>query len=181
MLFGMNITVQDVSFAATVILILVAGYTDCRRRLIENQLTLPAVVIGFILNSIGHGWQGILLSCLGLLTGAGMFMPFYLFGRLGAGDVKLMAAIGALLGSYPALNVALYSMLAGGVLAIAISILNKNLESTIIKVKRLFKCSFRRVTPGGESKDGIQPGNTMPYGLAIGAGTLSFFMFGAIV
>jgi prepilin peptidase CpaA len=179
-MFGIDITADNVAIAAVVLLILMAGYTDYRKRLIENRLTLPAIAVGFILNFIGHGWQGILFSFLGLVTGVVLFMLPYLFGKLGAGDVKLMGAIGAFLGSYSVLNVALYTGIAGGVLAISICILNKTVNSTIMRVRLLIGNLVRHKISDGTS-DYVQSGEMIPYGLAIGAGTLCFLTIGAIV
>jgi len=179
-MLGTDITTDSVAVAAVVLTTLIAVYTDFRKRLIENWLTLPAIAAGFLLNFIGYGWQGILLSGLGLLTGVGIFMLPFLFGRLGGGDVKLMGAIGALLGSYSALNVALYAFLAGGLLAIYASTLNKSLNDTINRVRLLTRNLFRR---GAAARTSIcwQSNETIPYGVAIGAGLLCFLVLGAIV
>ena len=179
-MLGTYITADNAEIAAVVVLILIAGYTDCRKRLIENRLTLPAIAIGFLLNFIGHGWQGILLSALGLMTGVGLFLLPFIFGKLGGGDVKLIGAIGALLGSHSVLNVVLYTALAGGALAISVSFLNNNVNDTINRVRLLIERLFRRKTTDGESACSPS-GQMIPYGLAIGAGTICFLALGGIV
>jgi prepilin peptidase CpaA len=179
-MLGTYITADNAVIVAVVVLILIAGYTDYRKRLIENRLTLPAIGIGFLLNFIGHGWQGILSSSLGLMTGVGLFMLPFMFGKLGGGDVKLMGAIGAMLGSHSVLNVVLYTALAGGVFAISASFLNNSLNDTIHRVRLLLGKLFRRKTTDG--KPACTPsGQMIPYGLAIGAGTICFLALGAIV
>jgi prepilin peptidase CpaA len=179
-MIGMYITADNAVIVAVVLLIILAGYTDYRKRLIENRLTLPAIAIGFLLNFIGHGWQGILLSSLGLMTGVGLLLLPFLFGKLGGGDVKLIGAIGAMLGSHSVLNVVLYTALAGGAYAISASFLNNSLNDTINRVRLLLGKLFCRKTTDGKSA--YEPsGQMIPYGLAIGAGTICFLALGAIV
>ncbi len=71
---------------------------------------------------LAHGWvggfQGMLFSLAGLGTGFGLFIFFYLAGGMGAGDVKLMAAIGAIVGAYGALVSGILAILVGGVYAL---------------------------------------------------------------
>src|SRR5947209_11249935 len=76
----------------------VAAYTDLRSRRIPNWLTLSAAVIGLGLNLALGGAAGGLTAVLGLGLGLAMLLPFYLLRAVGAGDVKLLAALGALLG-----------------------------------------------------------------------------------
>lgn len=179
-MFGSYISADNAVIIAVVVLIIFAGYTDYRKRLIENRLTLPAIAVGFLLNFIGHGWQGILLSSLGLMTGIGLLLIPFLFGKLGAGDVKLIGAIGAMLGSHSVLNVVLYMALAGGAFAISASLLNNSLNNTINRVRLLLGKLFRRKTTDG--KPAYAPsGQMIPYGLAIGAGTICFLALGEIV
>lgn len=179
-MFGSYISADNAVIIAVVVLIIFAGYTDYRKRLIENRLTLPAIAVGFLLNFIGHGWQGILLSSLGLMTGIGLLLIPFLFGKLGAGDVKLIGAIGAMLGSHSILNVVLYMALAGGAFAISASLLNNSLNNTINRVRLLLGKLFRRKTTDGKSAY-TPSGQMIPYGLAIGAGTICFLALGEIV
>src|ERR1700723_578037 len=79
------------------VLILVAGIYDVLYRRIPNWLTLSGVLAGIGLNSFLYpGWPGLRLSLLGLAAGFGAYFVMYSLRAMGAGDVKLMAAIGAL-------------------------------------------------------------------------------------
>src|SRR5438067_560156 len=88
--------------ALAVVLVTAIG-TDLRSSRIPNWLTFSAM--GFAL--VGHAWlngfSGALFSLAGLGTGLGLFLVIYYFGNFGAGDVKLMAAVGAFVGSYEVL------------------------------------------------------------------------------
>ena len=96
----------------------VAVYTDIRTHRISNTLSLLGLVAGLALQFLGHGLQGVTSGLLGAGVGLGCFAPFYLLRAMGAGDVKLLAAVGAVLGPQGAFFAALFSLLAGGLGAI---------------------------------------------------------------
>ncbi len=160
-------------------LILLAVYTDIRWRIISNKLTLPAIALGLILNFACNGWQGLLGSLIGLAAGLGLMLIPFRFGQMGAGDVKLMGALGALLGGTPVLNIFFYSAIAGGILAIIAIMLKGEFRSTMIKLWLLLKLGFLYKAPSA----GAQPAKSIsiPYGAAIGAGAICFLIFGKIV
>jgi len=94
---------------------------DLRTRRIPNALTLsaPALAVVWFLSTSGAG--GALSALYGWFVGLAIFLPFYLLGGMGAGDVKLMAALGAWLGPALVFWSALYAAIAGGVLAVVIA------------------------------------------------------------
>lgn len=96
------------------LILLLAVIGDLRRRRIPNSLTLPGVVLGISLLGLEAGWGGLWSGITGTLTGAGLlFLPFAL-GGMGAGDVKLMAAVGAFGGPVFAFRAFLAAALIGG-------------------------------------------------------------------
>jgi prepilin peptidase CpaA len=97
-----------------------ACWCDLRTRRIPNALTFPAAVLGLITAIALHGGQGALSSAAGLFVGLLLVCPLFALKGLGAGDVKLLGALGAWLGTTAVLMVAFYTALAGGVLAIAL-------------------------------------------------------------
>jgi len=99
------------------LLLLLAVAIDLTQHRIPNLLTLCIILLGISCLSIIDGWGGTLNSIGGLLTGLALFLPLYLFGGMGAGDVKLMAAVGTFLGPYNTLIAAAITLIAGGVLA----------------------------------------------------------------
>ncbi len=72
-----------------------------------------------------------------------MFLPFFLLGGMGAGDVKLMAALGAWLGPAEAFAIAIYASLAGGVLALGVALATGYLRTALRNVGRLLKFWWR--------------------------------------
>ena len=101
---------------------------DLRFRRIPNWLTFPAMIVGIAYHTYFGGIPAFFLSLGGLLLGFAVFFVFYAIGGMGAGDVKLMAAIGALLGPKDVLFAALYTAIAGGVYAILLLVTRKRIE-----------------------------------------------------
>lgn len=97
-----------------------ATVTDLRSRRIPNLLTFPAMLLGICLHATAQGWDGLLFSLSGLGLGLGVMLVPFLFGVMGAGDVKLMAAAGAFLGASAVLKAFLFTSLAGGAYALIV-------------------------------------------------------------
>jgi prepilin peptidase CpaA len=97
-----------------------ACWFDVRTRRIPNRLTFPATALGMAAATVTHGGTGALSSAAGLLVGMALFFPLFALKGLGAGDVKLMGALGAWLGTPVVLGIAFYTTLAGGLLAVAL-------------------------------------------------------------
>lgn len=165
---------------AAVIVTLISVYTDCRWRKIKNHVTYPAIALGLVLHTLSHGWIGLIFAATGLLVGIGLMLIPFLYGQLGAGDVKLMGALGSLLGGYEILNVFLYTTIAGGILALGIAVYHKNVLKTLGKVWLLVKCLVLFRSPGAGMVL-FNQSMTMPYGVAIGIGAITFLAFGRVV
>ena len=96
-----------------------SGFFDARERKIPNKITFTGILIGLAFNLITGGWTGLLQSIGGMLAGLAIFFLPFVMGGMGAGDVKLMGAIGALMGWQFSLLTALYSALVGGAMVVA--------------------------------------------------------------
>ncbi|KAF0194552.1 MAG: prepilin peptidase CpaA [Bacillota bacterium] len=99
---------------------LLAGslYYDLRERRIPNFLTLTGIVVGLVLQAVLNGREGLLASFLGLGLGLLVLFPLFAVSKFGAGDVKLLAAIGALRGLQFLWRAALLGAVSGGVMAV---------------------------------------------------------------
>ncbi|MBU8932636.1 MAG: prepilin peptidase [candidate division Zixibacteria bacterium] len=166
------------AFMAAIIVAALAVYTDLRWRKIPNNLTVPAVAAGIILNILSGGWNGLLFSLTGLVIGIVVFIvPFALRG-MGGGDVKLMGALGALLGGYAIVSIAIYTAILGGVLAIVVAVYNHQMGSSLRKVMMLLA---KLVPFVGRSKEIDKTTSLrLPYGLAIGGGTMLLILIGQV-
>jgi prepilin peptidase CpaA len=85
---------------------------------VPNALTGPVLALGLLFQLAQSGWIGLGDALLGALVGLAMLMPFYLLRAMGAGDVKLLTALGAALGPYWALVAGVDTLIAGGVFAV---------------------------------------------------------------
>src|SRR5262245_11865341 len=122
---------------AAIVFAAVACATDLRDGRIPNALTFGSLVLALIVHGLlpqGQGWAHALL---GLLAGGAIFFPFFALGGMGAGDVKLMAALGAWLGWQSALFIAMYGAAAGGVLAIIVALSAGYLRQAISNLWRM--------------------------------------------
>lgn len=99
-----------------------ACVTDVRSRRIPNLLTFGAAAAGMAVHGVIGGMNGLQTSCLGWLAGTALFLPFFLLGGMGGGDVKLLGALGAWLGPRDAFWLAIYSSLAGGGIAVVVAV-----------------------------------------------------------
>ena len=155
-----------------ILVLLVAVVTDLHSSRIPNWLTFSAM--GFAL--AGHAWlnsvDGLLFSLAGLGTGLGLFFLFYLAGGIGAGDVKLMAAIGAFVGVYGVLSCAWLAMIIGGIYAVGAMCYQWGLSAT---GQRLIYAAYGAVVIGGSAwRRELSLPFKLRYGLAIAAATLLF-------
>jgi len=100
--------------AILILLFLSAAVTDLKWNRIYNLQTYPAMACGLVLGFAAAGVHGALLSFLGLIVGLSLLFVFYMFGGVGAGDVKLLGAIGALKGASFVLWTMFYTGLVGG-------------------------------------------------------------------
>src|SRR3954468_19461743 len=107
-----HITLFQLSVAA---LVLTAAAIDFRSRRIPNWLTIAGVCAGLLLHGVTAGWSGIGTSLGGMLLGFGVYLILYCLRAMGAGDVKLMAAVGAIIGPQQWVAVFVATAIAGGV------------------------------------------------------------------
>jgi prepilin peptidase CpaA len=149
----------------------IACVFDLRSRHIPNLLTFGAAGAALCYAFVVHGFAGLAISAGGWLTGCALFFPFFALRGLGAGDVKLAAALGAWLSPSDALWLALYAMVAGGVMALLVAVLSGYVRKALANLSLLV--SHWRVV-------GIAPMNALtleqsrgprlPYALPIAVG-----------
>lgn len=116
---------------------LIAAGTDLWRFKVYNVLTLPALAAGLCASAWVGGWQGLAASGLGALTGFGLLAAFFIMGGVGAGDVKLLTALGAWLGPATILRVFVASAIAAGLYALVLTIAYGGLAATAVDLLAL--------------------------------------------
>lgn len=162
---------------ALVVIIAVAGCAaaaviDLRTRRVPNALTIALAAAGFALAATGTGRLGLAAALGGGLLGLLLMLPGHLFGATGAGDVKLFAAAGTLLGPADMVLAFIATAIAGGVLALVVAARRGRLEETCGATARL-------IVSGGANAQKIestQSNNRFAYAPAIAFGvTLAAF------
>jgi prepilin peptidase CpaA len=145
----------------------VAGYTDCRWRRIPNWLTIPAVLLGIAVNSATRGWMGMKESLFGLGLGLLILFPFVVLRSLGAGDWKLIGAVGALVGPRDLISVLFVTLLIAGVMALILVIWEKRLGQTLRNIGRMLAAMASLRLPGEEVSLDNPESSKIPFGVAV--------------
>lgn len=170
-------SVSEKIWALVLGLTLFAAFMDWRTRRIPNWLTVPALLTGIGVNAIFGGWQGTKNSLGGAGLALGLLLPLVLLRGLGAGDWKLMGAVGAMMGWRSMLFVLFASILASGLMAVVQMVLTgrvrKTLWNTLILAKGLATFGL-----------GLRPDITLdnptllkvPFGVGVGAATVIGFV-----
>lgn len=105
----------EIRIAAVLLVAIAAAVSDVRERRIPNVLTFGAAAAAVIFGLVTAGMNGLGVSAAGWLVGVALFFPFFALGGMGAGDVKLLAALGAWVGPADVVWLALFTAMAGGV------------------------------------------------------------------
>ncbi len=117
---------------------LVAAVTDIRQFKIYNVLTLPLIATGLAYHAVFLGWDGLLQSCAGACVGALVPFILYILGGMGAGDVKLLAGIGAWVGGPAAAFIVAVSSIAAGVYALFLIVRYGRVRQTLTNFRVMF-------------------------------------------
>lgn len=159
-------------------LLVAAAVIDWRTYRIPNWLTVGGMLAGLLYNTISApSWPGGLLAALaGLGAGLIVLLPLYALRVMGAGDVKLMAAVGAFLGWPEILFAMVFSLIAGGAAALAFAVHRRALRrmaSNVVDIVRFMvfaaEAGFRHHPMAGRTSIG-----KLPYGCSIAAGTIAW-------
>ena len=137
---------------------------DLARRRISNWIPACAFASGVILQIAERGWHGALSALAGTACGGGVFLIFYLLGGMGAGDVKLMAGFGAILGVPRLLEASLWTAGCGGVMAVCA------IAASALKRLWIARHSARRGENAEAEVSATKPAESIPYAPAIAAG-----------
>ncbi len=159
-------------------ILVVATVTDLQTRKIYNWLTFPAMAVGLALMVAINGLPGLQSSLIGFFVAATVFVIGFLLPvaatQMGAGDVKLMAAIGLWLG-WPAIVAALlYTTLLGGVVALVVAL---RYGVLVQMFKNIYWFFLSVVVPGGKAHLATVSAPGVPYGVSIALGTLLALFF----
>ncbi len=130
----MAISAQLIYFGTAVAFAGCAAVQDIRTKKIRNWLTGSGIVLGLALHLVLGGFGQVGWSFLAGLIAGSVFLVFFLAGGMGAGDVKLITAIGCIVGIGSIRDVLLASVLIGSVFAIALAVKHGKLRETLRNV-----------------------------------------------
>ena len=165
------------SLIACAILVIASIWTDVRTQRIPNSVVLVGIVAGLSTSMLTDG-IGILNSLMGGSLGLILFLPFYFYRILGAGDAKLLMAIGTFSGSPGIVYIALITGISGGILALLMAVyyqsfvqVAKNTHSAVEIFVSQYSLRKKISAHGLEISK-----RKFPYAIAIGTGTLIYFI-----
>jgi prepilin peptidase CpaA len=162
----------------------ITAVTDIWKFKVYNVLTIPLLISGLVYNAYAHGSAGLVASLIGALFGFGILILFYVMGGMGAGDVKLMAAVGAWLGLPQIYYVFIASSFAAGLYALYLVLTHRKFAETWLNLKLLwYRVSAFGRHLGAEDRVEIavrradREGRLIPFAAMVAIGVLTTFVW----
>ncbi len=137
-----TLLIQNIQGIMLLSALMVALYFDLTQHRIPNLLTYGTAIAGIILQCLLGGWAGLLEGIGGLGVGLLVFLPFFLGGGMGAGDIKLMAALGVMLGPYETLLTAGVTLVAGSLFGVMILVAKRGVKKHFSRYCLMLKHFF---------------------------------------
>ena len=154
-----------------------AGWLDWRIRKIPNWLTVPALFVGIVLSGIVGKWPGLRASLEGAGICLGILLPLVLARGLGAGDWKLMGALGSFLGPHSVIIVLFGTVLIAGIMSVVEVVRQRKVRETLRNLWTLFVAYSTFHVNNVQAITLDNPGLLkIPFGVAAALSTVSFFV-----
>jgi prepilin peptidase CpaA len=173
---GLPNSMPELLQLALAALVVTAAVTDLVSRRIPNWLASAGLAAGLGMNVYLDGWSGFSHSMLGMLLGAGLFIGFHLTGGMGAGDVKLFAAVGAIVGPQSLLVIFVLTGIFGGIAALALLVvrgrLGDGLRRTLGLTAQMARSNWVEVKRRSDRR--AAGALALPYGAVVATGSLVF-------
>jgi prepilin peptidase CpaA len=160
------------------ITLVVAAVIDGYKLKVPNWITFPMIISGWVFSTWAFGWEGLAWSLLGTVVGLALLLPAYAIGGMGAGDVKLMAGVGAWVWATTTFYAFCVSAIVGGLMAVVMILYHRGWHK---HRDQFFKILDEVVTirdPNQLSAIAAQRKSSMmllPYGIPIAIGTIAYF------
>ena len=164
--------------------LVVAAVIDGWKLKVPNWITFPLVVSGWVYGTACFGWQGLAASLLGTALGLGLLLPAYAIGGMGAGNVKLLAGVGAWVGAAVTLYAFCVSAIFGGIIAVAMVLLRRQWHHharqfcTIVNEIAVVRSPSTLAATAAERKSSML---LLPYGIPIALGTITYFVWSGML
>jgi prepilin peptidase CpaA len=160
------------------VIVSLAAVIDLREQRIPNLITLPCFIAAPAYYTLLDGWDGLFFSTAGLAVGIGLLLLPYLMGGMGAGDAKLMGAVGGFIGAKGVLYAFIFTAISGGIYAILLMIIFRNQFKGFFTEKKydLLSIFLTRKLALGQTPAAASERPRLCYGLAIAVGTCVYIV-----
>lgn len=163
--------------------VLGAAVYDVRYRRIPNWLTVSGVLLGLALNTfLYQGWPGLRLSLAGMAVGLGVYFVLYALRAMGAGDAKLMAAVGAIVGWRDWFGIFLITAIIGGLMALILVVTHGRVKKTMWNLSFIVS-EMKSLRPAYLAKEELDVRSPkalgLPHGAVIAVSTVFFLALAA--
>ena len=166
------------------IALVVAALIDGYKLKVPNWLTFSLITSGWVVSTFSYGWAGLGWSLLGTAVGLGLLLPAYAIGGMGAGDVKLLAGVGAWVGSTITLYAFCVSAIVGGLIAVVMVLYRRAWTRHYYQFLTIWLEMVTIRDPEKLAVIAAERKSTMlllPYGIPLAIGTIGYFAYSGML
>ena len=166
------------------VVLIVAAVIDGWKLKVPNWITFPLVISGWIYSTMYFGWEGLGWSVMGTAVGLLLLLPAYAIGGMGAGDVKLLAGVGAWVWATTTLYAFCVSAIVGGAIALAMILWRRDWFHHYFQFWSIFHEIFVIRNPNALATMAAERKSTMlllPYGIPIAIGSIAYFAWAGML
>ena len=177
--YGSAIAEHWTTWLVTVVLV-VAAVIDGYELKVPNWVTFPFILSGWLYSTVAFGWEGLGWSLLGTVIGLALLLPAYAIGGMGAGDVKLLAGVGAWIYGTDAMYTFAVSAVVGALLAIGMVLVRRGWKKhssqfwVILNEILVIRNPEQLAAIAAQRKPSML---LLPYGIPIAIGTIAYFVW----
>ncbi len=178
-LFG-NAVDQHWPIWVVTITLIVAAVIDGYKLKVPNWITFPMILSGWAVSAYSFGWEGLAWSLVGTIVGLALLLPAYAVGGMGAGDVKLLAGVGAWVGASTTFYAFCVSAVIGGIIAVGMILYRRAWSKHYAQYWMIWTELVTIRDPDKLSTIAAARKSSMlllPYGIPIAIGTIAYFAF----
>jgi prepilin peptidase CpaA len=160
------------------VVLIAAAVIDGSKLKVPNWITFPMILTGWAASTVMFGWNGLIASLIGTAVGLALLLPAYAIGGMGAGDVKLLAGVGAWVWGWATFYAFCFSAVIGGLIAVGMVLYKKEARRHAGQFWAIATEILVVRDPNKLSAMAAERKSTMlllPYGIPIAIGTIAYF------